>query len=155
MKSMLIMAVVFALFTTNGFCQERKTWHLEELVSHALKNREDISAQEDKIRQAESKVKEAFSHYFPRINLLAAYTKAESDISLDLSDNKVETEVNTQVNVPLPFPSDGCFGSCERSCGSRLTERYNPHRRSLWKCIRHARSTAFYVGAHHQLRKRR
>ena len=97
MKRAFFLCAIVLLAAGNGFCGEKKKWDLQSLIEHSLSSRDDLTAQKEKIRQAEYKIKEAFSHYFPRLHFSAAYTKAESKVKLDLSDYKLDTVVKTRV----------------------------------------------------------
>jgi len=95
MKNYLFSAMAIILIYSAGYAEEKKEWNLEALIQNSLEKRDDISAQQEKIRMAGAKVKEAFSHYFPRVRFASAYTKAESEIEMDLSDY----DTNTQITV--------------------------------------------------------
>jgi outer membrane protein len=107
MKKILFSAMIIIMIYSPVYCVEKKEWNLEALVQNALEKRDDISAQKEKINMAGAKVKEAFSHYFPRIRFASAYTKAESEIEMDLSDYNTNTQITVlgvtyPVNSPLP-----------------------------------------------------
>ncbi|MBF0509464.1 MAG: TolC family protein [Deltaproteobacteria bacterium] len=98
----LVLGLILAILITaaSAECGEQKKWTLEELTTYALKHREDLLAQDERIKAAQSKVDGAFSHYLPRISIGAAAAKASQNYELDLSNSKITTSISTSVQTP-------------------------------------------------------
>lgn len=70
----LHVSVGSSLVFSQGASPER-TWTLEECIQTALKNRPELEFSNLDIAYAEQQIKEAQSYYYPRVNMVAGYTR--------------------------------------------------------------------------------
>lgn len=103
------------------------TWDFQSLAAHAVAHREDLKATQNRVDKAAWQAREAFSHYFPRVDFKGGVQKMGDDVTLDLSKSRIKTTVDTtlpsmtleisgiefetgpiDVSVPLdvPLPTD-------------------------------------------------
>jgi len=97
MKKILILLVIFGVSLSGlpAFSQEKAAntpLTLEECIQLALKNRPELEMAALDILQAEHQIKEAVSHYYPRLNLSAGYTRfhrpSEFEFDVDITSIK-------------------------------------------------------------------
>jgi outer membrane protein TolC len=84
-----------------------KTWTLDECIQTALKNRPELEFSNLDIAYAEQQIKEAQSYYYPRVNMVAGYTRFSEPFRIKATiDVRPLTEpINPfleQIGVQLP-----------------------------------------------------
>lgn len=96
-------SLVFSQESSSG-----KTWTLEECIQTALKNRPELEFSNLDIAYAEQQIKEAQSYYYPRVNMVAGYTrfsepfKIKSTIDVRALTGPVNDVLSSVYGITLP-----------------------------------------------------